>query len=151
MSRAILLLLFLAGTAWGRSIPLPPPGHYSEKMHDSVAVSGSKIDTSYGAGVQLGGADMCGYVGCFTSRNDSINLVILADFSNDGIHWYETVPIDTIVVSGETDTTVAEAFEGYRDWLPFVRTRVKGAMTSTDTVDVQVWLVPLFLNRSRMF
>ena len=145
----IISLLIFTGIAFAQDIPRP--GSYPEKVWDAKAISGTQADSIRGAGYQIGGADLLGLFGKFVSRNDSINIVIYFDYSPDGKNWLKRVPVDTIIVSGTQDTSIAFQYDGYFDSGAQVRPRMVSNATATDTTDVTFWIVPHWLGAGRLF
>lgn len=146
---AIGIVVFITTALYAADIPRP--GSYPDKVYDSFVISGAETDSLRGAGLQINGVDMLGVFGKFVSRNDSINIVIYLDYSPDGKTWLHRVPMDTIIVSGTQDTSIAFKYDPYADWGENVRTRLVSSAAATDTTEVTLWLVRHYLGAGRLF
>lgn len=138
----IVSLLLCVGIAHAQdSFSLPAPGVYRQTVHDDVALSGGRADTS--GVVRIHGADLYGFFARYNATNDSVNIRVYADFSTDGAWWPITVGLDTMIASGTVDTSRAKDMSNiFLDHPIYARSRIVSAAAVTDTVVVKVvWTV----------
>ncbi len=125
---------------------LPPLGWDPFEVADSTFLVGA--DT---VSVKLitGAFDSLAYIGKFEGRNDSTNLVVVADQGWDGWRWITTDTIDTIVRSGTLpDTLIAEEISGIlKNWLPRTRIRLVSSAGPLDSTAATVTIIPFYLRR----
>ena len=140
MIRILLSILLLSGLAQALD-PNPnenlrAPGQRTVGMQDSVEVSVTGADTSLG--VWIGGSDKIRYYLEYESRNDSINVKIFLDIApiNRPKFYTPWAKIDSMVVSGTSDTTHYLSITSPPFDAMYGRLRAVGAMPSGDTVDV---------------
>jgi len=118
---------------------------------DSTALAGGESDTTRGI-ILMRSVDMAAYMAQYTSRNDSTNILVRADFSADGERWVHTITLDSVLVSGTTDSTEAKRLDDFPDWPIYCRVRTtNNAVATSDTVDVYSWLILHYLAKPRLW
>lgn len=140
MVRVIVISLLLVGGINAQEYrSLPPPGVYPYAFHDSVKVAGGEADTS--GSYDFYGGDLYAFEAQYTALDDSTNIKVYADFSYDGERWFLSVGLDTMIVSGQTDTVVSKRLNVFPDYPVFVRGRVVNDGETTDTIAVRTVLI----------
>ena len=153
--RRCLIAFFLFAcavvSASAQDLPIPQQITAIRTPFDSVAVAGGESDTS--RSFSANGHSLIAYTAFYRSRNDSINMEVYADFSEDGKRWpaAATVGLDTVIVSGETDADESKRMNTFPDFHRYSRIRVNSLAASTDTVDVIIQIVPHYFGGLRLY
>lgn len=145
---AMLAALFPASIRAQGGGDLPQPGWRSFVVADSVTLAGGASDTS--AVVNTAGFDVFGYFAQFVSRNDSINVTVVAEPSPDKVHWFAGYGLDAILVSGTGDSSIGKTFHSFPDYPPYHRAIIANNAAADDTLNVTIWWVLHYLRLERL-
>lgn len=126
-----------------------PSGTRRWMMENARSIVQAGKDTT--KGVFIAGVDQWSYYVKYTSRNDSINVKIYLDLSEDNASWkaWRTAALDSTLVSGTGDIDTLVNFTNPPNYAMYARLRVNGAHAAADTVDVTfkcvlTWLPVVF-------
>ena len=147
---ALVVVATIATSAFGQVgfnfTNLPPLGWDPFEVADSTFLVGP--DT-VSAVLSTGAYDSLAYIAKFEGRNDSTNIVILADQGWDGRRWITTDTLDTIIRSGTLpDTLIAEEIGGVlKNWLPKTRIRLVSFAATFDSTSATVTIIPFYMRK----